>query len=170
MLISYIVWTALQATYDKQLAEHGYADPALGKGVLAMIVLYNTSFNIGWTPLQGTYVIEILPYNLRARGIVMYSFFVAIALIFNQYVNPIALTEIKWKYYIVYDIWIFVEFCIIYFLFIETQGASMEEISTMIDGTNLKDKLKENEKHKVFNKEVEEKLVETAQVETKQKD
>lgn len=27
----------------------------------------------------------------------MYSFAVAVALIFNQYVNPIALTRLKWK-------------------------------------------------------------------------
>lgn len=27
----------------------------------------------------------------------MYSFAVAVALIFNQYVNPIALTKLKWK-------------------------------------------------------------------------
>jgi hypothetical protein len=32
-----------------------------------MIVLYNTFFSVGWGPLQVTYVVEILPYHLRAR-------------------------------------------------------------------------------------------------------
>jgi len=30
------------------------------------------------------------------QGLVLYSFAVALALIFNQYVNPIALTKLKW--------------------------------------------------------------------------
>ena len=32
-----------------------------------MIVLYNTFYAVGWGPLQVTYVVEILPYQLRAR-------------------------------------------------------------------------------------------------------
>lgn len=140
---SYCIWTALQATYDKQVAATGTGSPALAKGVLAMIVMFNTSFNIGWTPLQVTYVVEILPFNLRARGLVMYSFAVAIALIFNQYVNPIALTQLKWKYYIVYDVWIAFELVVIYFLFIETKGSSLEEISLKIDGIQMQQKLSE---------------------------
>ena len=88
----------------------------------------------------------------------MYSFCVAIALIFNQYVNPIALVRIKWvcKYflehslgvkakvnsdYVVYDIWIFIELVVVYFVFIETKGSSLEEISMMIDGHEIKEKL-----------------------------
>ena len=62
-----------------------------------MIFLYNAAFAIGWGPLQVTYVVEILPYNLRAKGLVLYNLFVALALIFNQYANPIAVTNIKWK-------------------------------------------------------------------------
>ena len=61
------VWTALEASYEKQVDAGGVVNTGYAKGVLAMIVLYNTSFNIGWTPLQVTYVCEILPYNLRAR-------------------------------------------------------------------------------------------------------
>jgi hypothetical protein len=140
MLTSFIIWTALQATYDKQVEATGKGSSALGSGVIAMIVLYNTSFNIGWTPLQVTYVVEILPFNLRARGLVMYSFAVALALIFNQYVNPIALTQLKWKYYIVYDVWIAFELVVVYFLFIETKGSSLEEISLKIDGMEVKEK------------------------------
>jgi MFS family permease len=72
-LIAELVWTALEATYEKQVAATGTGNPALAKGVLAMIVFYNTSFNIGWTPLQVTYVVEILPFNLRARVRTMQS-------------------------------------------------------------------------------------------------
>lgn len=92
-----IVWTALQATFDQQVERTGEGSAAVGRGVLAMIFLYGLAFNIGWSPLQVTYVVEILPYNLRAKGLVLYNVFVAAALVFNQYANPIALDAIKWK-------------------------------------------------------------------------
>jgi len=108
MLTNFPVWTALEATFEKQVDSGGIGSPAIAKSVLAMIFLYNLAFNIGWSPLQVTYVVEILPYNLRARvshvvqlrsvsitnrhvqGLVLYNLFVACA-------NPIALTVIKWK-------------------------------------------------------------------------
>ena len=67
LLTTEIVWTALQATYDKQTANGGEGNPHVASGVLAMIFLYSLAFNIGWNPLQVTYVIEILPYHLRAK-------------------------------------------------------------------------------------------------------
>ena len=62
------VWTGLQATYDSQIANGGEGNPAIARGVLAMIFLYSLSYNIGWNPLQVTYVVEILPYHLRAKA------------------------------------------------------------------------------------------------------
>lgn len=61
------VWTALQATYDQQTANGGEGNPHIASAILAMIFLYSLAFNIGWNPLQVTYVIEILPYHLRAK-------------------------------------------------------------------------------------------------------
>ncbi|KAF2004256.1 MFS general substrate transporter [Amniculicola lignicola CBS 123094] len=139
MLACFIVWTALESTYEQQVDGGGVGSAGLAKGVLAMIFLYNASFNIAWAPLQVTYVVEILPYELRAKGLVLYNLFVSCALIFNQYADPIALEGIKWKYYIVYDLWIFVELVIVYFLFIETSGSSLEEMAAIIDGEDVRD-------------------------------
>ena len=47
-----------------------------------------------------SYSLEILPYSLRAKGFNVFNFTISIALIFNQYVNPIALENIGWKYYV----------------------------------------------------------------------
>ena len=94
---SMAAWTALEATYEKATDLDGNGSKGVAKGVLAMIFLYNFAFSIGWGPLQVTYVVEILPLNLRARGLVLYNFFVALALIFNQYANPVGATNAKWK-------------------------------------------------------------------------
>ncbi|RAO73892.1 uncharacterized protein BHQ10_009904 [Talaromyces amestolkiae] len=141
MLVSYIVWTALEAEYEKQIDAGEDGSPAYARGVLAMIILFNTAMAVGWGPLQVTYVVEILPYNLRARGLVLYNLFVAMALIFNQYANPIALTNIKWRYYIVYDVWLLFELIVVYFLWVETRGPSLEEIAAILDGQEVKEKL-----------------------------
>jgi methionyl-tRNA synthetase len=56
--------------------------------------------SIAFSPLLISYTIEILPFPVRAKGHTMMSLTVSIAIIFNQYVNPIALDAIAWKYYV----------------------------------------------------------------------
>ena len=47
--------------------------------------------SIAFTPLVVAYTVEILPFSVRAKGMTVYSFAVTFSLIFNQYVNPVAL-------------------------------------------------------------------------------
>lgn len=67
-----------------------------------MIFIYYVFYNMAWSGLLVGYTVEILPYHIRAKGMTVVFLFVDIALFFNQYVNPIALDNIGWKYYIVY--------------------------------------------------------------------
>ena len=41
-----------------------------------------------------------MPFALRAKGYTVFSFAVTASLVFNQYINPIALKAIAWKYYV----------------------------------------------------------------------
>lgn len=66
---------------------------------------------------------------------------VRLAVFFNTYVNPIALDSIGWKYYIVYCVWILVEIATVYFLFPETKGRSLEELSFMFESKELRDRV-----------------------------
>jgi hypothetical protein len=75
--------------------------------------------SIAFTPLIISYTVEILPFHLRAKGFTIFNLGIALSLIFNQYVNPIALggsgsrqpcpsvihislniDTIQWKYYV----------------------------------------------------------------------
>lgn len=47
-----------------------------------------------------SYTVEILPYRIRAKGLTVMFLMVDVALFFNQWINPIALKNIHWKYYI----------------------------------------------------------------------
>jgi hypothetical protein len=55
-------------------------------------------------------------------------------LFFNQYVNPIALSHLKWKYYIFYDVWLLFELFIVWKFYIETRNTPLEEIVKHFDG------------------------------------
>jgi len=63
---------------------------------------------------------------------------VSAALVFNQYVNPIALDKLNWKYYIVFCVFLAFEVVYIYFFAIETRGPNgplpLEEISALFEG------------------------------------
>lgn len=56
LLLCYVVWTALEATYEMSanLGAGTGGPPGVAKGVVAMIFLYNMVFAIGWGPLQVT--------------------------------------------------------------------------------------------------------------------
>jgi hypothetical protein len=98
MLVCYISITACSAVFaEKGTIGAGYA-------VIAFIFLYNGSYSIAFTGLTLAYPNEILPFNLRSKGNAILQLAIQIALFFNQYVNPIALDAIAWKYYIVYDV------------------------------------------------------------------
>jgi sugar porter (SP) family MFS transporter len=128
MMIVFICWTIA----SKYAAEND-SKPAQ-KAVVAMIFLYFTCYNLAWSGLLVGYTVEILPFEIRARGMAVMFLFVNIALFFNNYVNPIALEEIKWKYYIVYCCWLAFELIVVYFLFVETRYTALEEIAKYFDG------------------------------------
>jgi hypothetical protein len=49
------------------------------------------------TPLPYAYTTEILPYNLRTKGLAIFTATQNLGNAFNQFVNPIALAAIQWK-------------------------------------------------------------------------
>lgn len=55
---------------------------------------------------------------------------------FNQYVNPVAIDSLGWKYYIFYCVWLGVELTVVWFYYIETRNTPLEEIAKYFDGDN----------------------------------
>jgi MFS family permease len=98
MLACYIIITGLASSF----AEHG--NSGVGIAVIPFLFIYYGFYNIAYTPLIVSYPAEIWPYHLRSKGIAisLLDFCCAFALFFNLFVNPIALANIAWKYYIVY--------------------------------------------------------------------
>jgi MFS family permease len=136
MCISYLCWTIASAMYAKTKD----TDPnvAAGRTVLACIFFYYLFYNLAMSPLLVSYTVEILPFRVRAKGLMVMNLCVNAALVFNQYSNPIALKALDWKYYIVYTCWLAFEVVYMYFYVVETKGKngplSLEEIAALFDG------------------------------------
>jgi len=105
-----------------------------GHAVIAFIFLFYGAYDIAYTPLIVSYTVEILPYALRAKGFTIFNFTISLALIFNQYANPIALGAIGWKYYIVYDCVLAFEILFMFFFCVETKNRTLEETAALFDG------------------------------------
>ncbi|KAI3556672.1 sugar transporter [Colletotrichum abscissum] len=101
---------------------------------VAFIYLYSGVHNLGWTGAQMLYIVEILPYTIRAKGMAMFSLVAGICGAFNTYVNPLGIAAMSWKFYFFYVGWIIVQFIVVYLFFPETKGPSLEQIALLFDG------------------------------------
>lgn len=65
-----------------------------------------------------------------------------LALFFGQYVNPIGIDNAGWHFYFLYEAALVVQVITVFFFFIETKGATLEEISRTFDGQDAVEEVK----------------------------
>lgn len=128
--VGMLVFFTMQTICSARFAING--STAAAHAVIAFIFLFYASYDLAFTPLIVSYTVEILPYSIRAKGFNVFNFVISLAIIFNQYVNPIALASIGWKYYIVYDCWLAFELVFCYLYVIETKNHTLEETAAYV--------------------------------------
>lgn len=91
MTVTYAIITACSAVY----ANSPESDPntAAGRAVVAFFFIYYLFYNLAMSPLLCAYTLEILPYNLRTKGLFVSSMSVNCSLVFNQYVSATSLVN-----------------------------------------------------------------------------
>jgi Sugar (and other) transporter len=115
-----------------------------------MIFLFYFFYDLAYTPLLVSYSLEILPFRVRAKGFaVMVSsplsltrsplnrfqnITIMATVAFNTFVNPWALEDIGWWYYLVYCGWLIIELGFVLAFVVETKGRTLEETSALFDG------------------------------------
>lgn len=128
MLASYIAITGLSGSFAHTGAS------GTGVAVIPFLFIFYGFYDIAFTPLIVSYICEIWPYTLRARGLSTGLLSTQAAVFFNIFVNPIALGAIGWKYYIVYCVLLVIITVTIYFFYPETKGHSLETMARIFDG------------------------------------
>lgn len=108
----------------------------LAYGVIVSIYLYGISFGVGMTPLQTLYPVECCENRTRAKGASLKFLCQNIAIVVNVYGISIGIGEIGWRLYLVYIIWIAIEIVTIYFVFPETGGKTLEELTSIFEAKN----------------------------------
>ncbi|KAG8918500.1 hypothetical protein FRC00_012423 [Tulasnella sp. 408] len=127
--IAFSIWTATMVVFQQN---GSYASAMVA---VVFIFIYYIFYDIAYTPILVTYVVEILPFRIRAKGFAVLQFTITLALIFNQYVNPVALKRIGWKYYLFYIGWLVFELAFVYFYLWETRGRTLEQTAVLFDGS-----------------------------------
>ncbi|KAG8974115.1 hypothetical protein FRC05_007863 [Tulasnella sp. 425] len=128
MLVAFGLWTMTSALWEET------QNKMAANATIAMIFIYYGFYDIAYSPLLVAYTVEILPFAIRAKGFAVMNFTVSVTLIFNQYVNPVALKALGWKYYLFYCGWLAFELFFIYMYLWETKGRTLEQTAALFDG------------------------------------
>jgi len=127
MLCVYIALTVSSAQYARTQST------VSGIVTITVIFCYSPFYNMGFNALTYTYLVEIFPYTIRSKGITMQQWWGRAATFINTFVNPIGLDNIGWKYYIWYCVWITFEGIVIFLIFPETSGRTLEELTFLFE-------------------------------------
>ncbi|KAF9066623.1 general substrate transporter [Rhodocollybia butyracea] len=133
MLIAFGLWTISEALFNT------LHKTAAAQATIPLMFIYFLFYDIAYTPMLVTYTLEILPYNIRAKGFA--NFTVYLTLIFNQFANPVAIEALGWRYYLVYCGFLIVELVFVVSCIVETKGRTLEETAVLFDGEAVQNDL-----------------------------
>ncbi|KAI0029707.1 general substrate transporter [Vararia minispora EC-137] len=131
MLITFSAWTLTTALFNTIHSTQA------AKATIPFIFLFYLFYDLAYAPMIVSYTLEILPFNIRAKGFALLNITISLTLAFNQFVNPWALDAIGWKYYLVYCGWLGIELIFVLKYVIETRGRTLEETAVLFDGEDF---------------------------------
>ncbi|KAG2074267.1 general substrate transporter [Suillus decipiens] len=128
MLIVFSMWTLTTALFNETKSTIAM------KATIPLIFVFFFFYDFAYTPMIVSYTLEILPYNIRARGLAISNFSAYLSNAVNLYVNPLALNSIGWKYYLFFCGWLVVELAFVTMFIVETKGRTLEDTAALFDG------------------------------------
>lgn len=143
MLAVFVIWTVCSALNE----ERHFADRPLAIAVVAMVFL----FQVGYQPTAIAsipYIIEMSLFLLRSKTAMIFQLCGYTASLYNGFVNPIAMDNIGWRYYIFAVAILAVECVSAWWYLPETKGKGLEEIGEIFDGAELVTGVQAMQKHR----------------------
>jgi MFS family permease len=154
MVGSFVLWTITGAIYENS----GETNQGSGYAQLVFIWMFGIFYDIGFSGLLVAYALEVLPFHLRAKGMMIMNITVQAILAIGKYValpihksyacdlgananlnsqtNKLAWDNLPnhWNFMLFYTLWDFCELVFVWFFYVETKGPTLEEISRIFDG------------------------------------
>ncbi|KAL5116081.1 hypothetical protein ACEQ8H_005977 [Pleosporales sp. CAS-2024a] len=109
---------------------------ASSQAFVAMVFLFNAVFAFGITPLQALFPVEVLSFEMRAKGMAFSNLALTTAMLINQFAYPIALQKIEWRLYIVFAIWCPIQAFLVWVFIPETKNRTLEELDDIFNAPN----------------------------------
>jgi len=128
LICGFLPWTICNAVYVLD------GNKAAGSAVIAFIFIFNAFYATTWNGILTGYTVECMSYDIRPKLICSQNLLVQATITGFNYLNPVALKNIGWKYYIIIDIIIVLEIVMVYFTYPETSKITLEEVSIIFDG------------------------------------
>jgi hypothetical protein len=123
---------------------------------IPFVWLFGVFYSFAWSGLLVAYALEVLPFKLRAKGLMIMNITVQAILAVGKYVvrdhasrnpmadiplnsqtNPVAWKNLPhhWNFTMFYTLWITVELVFIYFVYVETRGPTLEYVLAFLQHT-----------------------------------
>ncbi|RYP42849.1 hypothetical protein DL768_010189 [Monosporascus sp. mg162] len=109
---------------------------AASTAALAMVLIFGAVYSVGITPLQALYPVEVLSFEMRAKGMAFSSLAVNVGGLLNQFAWPVSMEAIKWRTYIIFTVQDAVQAAIIWWMIPETKGRTLEELDEIFKAKN----------------------------------
>ncbi|CUM65874.1 uncharacterized protein PRCAT00003524001 [Priceomyces carsonii] len=126
--VGFVISFIALAISTKAFSDNSDNKMAAQVGIAFIYIFQAVFFSFAFTPLQPTYPSEILSNEMRARGLALWHLVSNAASTLNLYTAPLAMEKITYWYYVFFVFWDLLELIVIYFMFVETSGLSLEEI------------------------------------------
>lgn len=120
--VAFSVVAALIATLPKG------GSKAYGIATIAFIYIYYAINITSWYPITWLYPAELMPLRIREKGMGIAVFFYWIFQFLIVEITPVALTNIGYKFYIMFVVFNICIAVIIFLCYPETKGMSLEQI------------------------------------------
>ncbi|EAU32508.1 conserved hypothetical protein [Aspergillus terreus NIH2624] len=132
MTTAFICWTITGAVYENS----GETNSGSGYAQLVFIWLFGVFYDIGFSGLLIAYALEVLPFKLRAKGMMIMNITVQAILAIGNQTNMVAWNNLPnhWNFMLFYTLWDLCELIFVYFFYVETKGPTLEEVARIFDG------------------------------------
>lgn len=108
---TFVIWTLTAGLYGEHRLK------GADKAMIFFIWVFGIFYSLAWSGLLVGYAIEVLPYRLRGKGLMVMNMSVQCALTLNTYANPVAFDyfgpDHSWKLYLIYTVSHSTPFCLL---------------------------------------------------------